>query len=91
MSYTADGRIQAVSNANVPQITQAYITSRSVGPELNNAIPAGDVGTITDAVYARPHGALRLAELGHAFLDAELALIASWAVAPTSTPRPRAR
>jgi len=44
------------------------------------------LGTITDAVYARPHGALRLADLGHAFIDAELAAIASWAVAPTSTP-----
>jgi hypothetical protein len=41
---------------------------------------------VTDAAYVRPHVAMRLADLGHAWLDASVAVIASWAMEPTSTP-----
>ncbi|MBK9033077.1 MAG: TIGR04551 family protein [Myxococcales bacterium] len=44
------------------------------------------IGTVTDAAYVRPHGRLVLADLGHARFVATVALIASWAMAPTSTP-----
>jgi uncharacterized protein (TIGR04551 family) len=44
------------------------------------------IGTVTDAVYLRPHGRLTVADLGHARLTATLAVIVSWAVEPTSTP-----
>jgi uncharacterized protein (TIGR04551 family) len=44
------------------------------------------IGTVTDAAYVRPHVAMRLADLGHAWLDASVAVIASWAMEPTSTP-----
>ncbi len=44
------------------------------------------IGTVTDAVYVRPHARARLVEIGPGTLTASLALIASWAVEPTSTP-----
>lgn len=44
------------------------------------------IGTVTDAAYARPHARLALADLGHARFDLEAALVASWAMSPTSTP-----
>jgi uncharacterized protein (TIGR04551 family) len=44
------------------------------------------VGTVTDAFYLRPNSRLRLLDLGHAALEAELAVIASWAVEESSTP-----
>ena len=44
------------------------------------------IGTVTDAGYVRPHVAVRLATLGHAWLDWTTALVASWAIAPESTP-----
>ncbi len=43
------------------------------------------VGTVTDAIYVRPHGRVRLAELGPGRLEAQLAVIASFAVEPSST------
>lgn len=44
------------------------------------------IGTVTDAAYVRPHAAVTLGDLGHARLRLTLAVIASWAMAPTSTP-----
>ena len=44
------------------------------------------IGTITDAIYLRPHAATTLLTAGAGKLEAIAALIASWAVEPTSTP-----
>ena len=44
------------------------------------------IGTITDAIYLRPHAAATLFTVGSGKLEAIAALIASWAVKPTSTP-----
>jgi uncharacterized protein (TIGR04551 family) len=44
------------------------------------------IGTITDAIYVRPHAHTTLLEAGAGRLEAGAALIASWAVEPTSTP-----
>lgn len=44
------------------------------------------IGTVTDAVYLRPHGRVRLFETGPSSLTFTLAAIASWAVQPASTP-----
>lgn len=44
------------------------------------------IGTITDAVYIRPHLRATLMTAGAGRLEAVGALIASWAVEPTSTP-----
>lgn len=44
------------------------------------------IGTVTDAIYLRPHGRYRLLDTGHAHLDLTLAIIASWAVQERSTP-----
>lgn len=45
------------------------------------------IGTVTDAVYLRPHGRVTLLEVGrHGRLDAELAGLVAWAVEPNSTP-----
>ena len=44
------------------------------------------IGTVTDAMYVRPHARVRLANLRYARLDAALAAIASWAAEPNSTP-----
>ena len=44
------------------------------------------IGTVTDAVYVRPHVKLRLASSSSGALSAELAGITSWAVYATSTP-----
>ncbi len=45
------------------------------------------IGTVTDAVYVRPHGRIHLARIGqHGTLSASLAVIASWAVKASSTP-----
>ncbi len=44
------------------------------------------VGTVTDAIYVRPHARYTVARFGAGRLDASLAAIASWAVEPTSTP-----
>ncbi len=44
------------------------------------------IGTVTDAVYLRPHGAVTVLDLGHGRLEAGAALIASWAMAAASTP-----
>ena len=44
------------------------------------------IGTVTDAAYVRPHARAELADLGHARLTASVALIASWAMSPSSTP-----
>jgi uncharacterized protein (TIGR04551 family) len=44
------------------------------------------IGTITDAVYVRPHVRARLLSAGTGHLEAGLAMIASWAVEATSTP-----
>lgn len=44
------------------------------------------IGTVTDAIYVRPHARARLVEIGPGTLTATFAAIASWAVAPTSTP-----
>ncbi len=43
------------------------------------------IGTITDAVYLRPHAKMTLLEVGGGHLEAGAALIASWAVEATST------
>lgn len=43
------------------------------------------LGAVTDALYVRPHGRVRLAELGPGRLEAQLAAIASFAVEPSST------
>lgn len=44
------------------------------------------IGTVTDAAYVRPHARVALAGVGAARFEAELALIASWAMSPSSTP-----
>jgi uncharacterized protein (TIGR04551 family) len=44
------------------------------------------IGTVTDAGYLRPHLAVPLLRLGHGWLEASAALVASWAIEPTSTP-----
>ncbi|HJL01528.1 MAG TPA: TIGR04551 family protein [Polyangiaceae bacterium LLY-WYZ-15_(1-7)] len=44
------------------------------------------VGTVTDAIYLRPHARVTLAQVGPGRLDASLAVIASWAAEPSSTP-----
>jgi uncharacterized protein (TIGR04551 family) len=44
------------------------------------------IGTVTDAIYLRPHARYRLVDDRHAELDAELAVIASWAASAASTP-----
>ncbi|MCX5743110.1 MAG: alpha/beta fold hydrolase [Proteobacteria bacterium] len=44
------------------------------------------LGTITDAIYLRPHAQATLLEVGSGRLEAGAALIASWAVEATSTP-----
>jgi uncharacterized protein (TIGR04551 family) len=44
------------------------------------------IGTVTDAVYVRPHARVRIADIGPGTLGASLAAVASWAVEPTSTP-----
>ena len=44
------------------------------------------IGTITDALYLRPHARTTLLVIGAGRLELGAALIASWAVQPTSTP-----
>jgi uncharacterized protein (TIGR04551 family) len=44
------------------------------------------IGTITDAIYVRPHARATLLAVGTGKLELLGALIASWAVEPTSTP-----
>jgi uncharacterized protein (TIGR04551 family) len=44
------------------------------------------IGTVTDAIYVRPHADARIVDFGPGTLGASLAVIASWAVEPTSTP-----
>jgi uncharacterized protein (TIGR04551 family) len=44
------------------------------------------IGTITDAIYVRPHVAATLLRIGKGHLEASAALIASWAVEAMSTP-----
>gem|GEM_PF-192341 len=44
------------------------------------------IGTITDAIYLRPHVRAALFDVGAGHLEAGAALIASWAVEATSTP-----
>ncbi len=44
------------------------------------------IGTVTDAFYLRPHVRATLLQVGTGKLEAIAALIASWAVEPTSTP-----
>jgi len=44
------------------------------------------IGTVTDAVYVRPHARVRVFRLGPGTMTASLAAIASWAVQPASTP-----
>lgn len=44
------------------------------------------IGTVTDAIYVRPHARARLLEVGPGTLSTSLAVIASWAVEPASTP-----
>jgi uncharacterized protein (TIGR04551 family) len=44
------------------------------------------IGTITDAIYVRPHARLTLLTVGSGRLELLAAVIASWAVQPTSTP-----
>ena len=44
------------------------------------------IGTVTDAIYLRPHARFVLADLGHARLEFGLAAVVSWAVAAPSTP-----
>ncbi|MBV8761393.1 MAG: TIGR04551 family protein [Deltaproteobacteria bacterium] len=44
------------------------------------------IGTITDAIYVRPHLRTRLMTVGVGHLEAGAALIASWAVEAASTP-----
>jgi uncharacterized protein (TIGR04551 family) len=44
------------------------------------------IGTITDAIYVRPHARATLVEVGTGRLEAGAALIASWAVEAASTP-----
>lgn len=44
------------------------------------------IGTVTDAIYVRPHARVRVFRLGPGTMTASLAAIASWAVQPASTP-----
>ena len=44
------------------------------------------IGTVTDAVYLRPHVRLPIADAGGAILSFDTAAIASWAVEAASTP-----
>jgi uncharacterized protein (TIGR04551 family) len=44
------------------------------------------IGTITDAIYVRPHLRATMMRIGSGKIEAIGALIASWAVEPTSTP-----
>ena len=44
------------------------------------------IGTVTDAIYLRPHAGYRLAEIGPGRFTFEVAAIAAWAVEATSTP-----
>lgn len=44
------------------------------------------IGTITDAIYIRPHARVRLLAAGSGHIEAGAALIASWAVEAASTP-----
>jgi uncharacterized protein (TIGR04551 family) len=44
------------------------------------------IGTVTDAIYVRPHLRATLMTVGTGKLEAIATLIASWAVEPTSTP-----
>lgn len=44
------------------------------------------IGTVTDAIYVRPHVRVRLVQLGPARLEARLEAIASFAAEPSSTP-----
>lgn len=44
------------------------------------------VGTVTDAMYLRPHVRWRIAEIGPGTLSAHLAVVGSRAVSPESTP-----
>lgn len=44
------------------------------------------IGTVTDAIYVRPHASTTLLSAGRGKLELMAALIASWAVEATSTP-----
>jgi uncharacterized protein (TIGR04551 family) len=44
------------------------------------------IGTVTDAAYVRPHARVRLLDAGPSTLTFSVAVIAAWAVQPTSTP-----
>jgi len=44
------------------------------------------VGTVTDAVYLRPHVRWRFPQFGAGTLTVSVAAIASWAIEPASTP-----
>ena len=44
------------------------------------------IGTVTDAMYLRPHGRWRFMRAGDGFLAAEVAGVLSYAVEPTSAP-----
>ncbi len=44
------------------------------------------IGTVTDAIYIRPHARIRLATVGPGKLEASLAVIASFAAQASSTP-----
>jgi len=44
------------------------------------------IGTVTDAIYVRPHARATLVDLGPGSIGATFAAIASWAVEPASTP-----
>ncbi len=49
------------------------------------------IGTVTDAVYVRPHVQWHIAELGPGRFSAGVAGVASWAVQPQSTPSGESR
>ena len=53
---------------------------------IDNILFREIIGTITDAVYLRPHVRTTLMQIGTGRLELGAALIASWAVEPTSTP-----
>jgi uncharacterized protein (TIGR04551 family) len=44
------------------------------------------IGTVTDAIYIKPHARAQLLTVGSGALELGAAVIASWAVQPTSTP-----
>lgn len=44
------------------------------------------IGTVTDALYVRPHVRWRVSRMTSGYLDAQVAAIASRAIEPTSTP-----